>query len=135
MPTAEYMRAWRARRRAPAADHECVECHARFKPKRTDAAFCSPACRSAYWAKVRYDALNHHADSRHTCMQSVDEQGTRCGAPAPWRWQWVRNPWRHVGSELWVCEAHAPKHVEPGKSLRQVLEAARRTRREPKRAP
>jgi hypothetical protein len=145
MSRAEYLRAYRAARRAEREQriHLCEGCGQPFTPQRSDARFCSNACRAATWRPITHHAAQHRPDGipfepneygypgLRTCMHE-DASRKRCQQAATWQHDSLRNQERHLISHAFYCDEHInlPAGVVPGEPLQDVVaRAAREARR------
>lgn len=143
MPTsrAEYHRARRAAQRANRPDHICEGCGAAFTPQRSDARFCTPACRAARWRPITHTAVHHHPDGYQLkrsrfgypgpepCVQQIGEDADGhpiyCEQPTYWLHQWSHNDSRHLVQYEHYCDehtaAHQPDDIRIGEELQDVI--------------
>jgi hypothetical protein len=114
MSRAEYQRQRRAAKRAqePRPDHLCEACGEVFEPLRSDARFCSAACRAARWRPITHHTRHPESDGAHTCLHGA-LSGVPCGAPATWRHESARNVDLGIVSVGYYCEAHIDTHCPP----------------------
>jgi hypothetical protein len=83
--SAAYMREYRAARRQPIEPRPCERCHQDFTPARSDARYCSDACRAAA-RRGRVDVTWRHNPTGwlvdDPCSSVVF--GSGCTAPTTW---------------------------------------------------
>lgn len=119
---AAYRRAYRARKAAARAPHVCPQCHQAFTVERSDARYCSEACRAEAWRAITHRHAEHRPDGwdipanrlpspgdRQGCLFEVrTEDRVLCGRPATWRVASCSNEARHLIAVDYRCEAHCP---------------------------
>jgi hypothetical protein len=121
---AEYQRQRRAAQRTPLPDHRCEGCGTRFTPKRTDARFCTAACRAAKWRPLRHHAVLPYRGHKELCSH-LDEMGEFCHAPAVYRHEFVVNETRRGKGHLllyeYLCAEHIAEHHPEGLTIGEPL--------------
>jgi hypothetical protein len=132
---AEYLRNYRAARREQRPEHICENCGNSFQSRRSDARFCSAACRAAHWRPISHHALQQHTPGKQTCIHQTGPSSF-CGQAATWRHDQVRNDARNLTLHGYYCDKHVrarvPADVTVGEPIRKVIERhARADRRRP----
>jgi hypothetical protein len=113
---AEYLRQYRAARRAERPvrpDHVCEGCGQTFGSQRTDARFCSEACRAARWRPINHHAVLEYRGTKELCSRQVNAPSgpfALCDAPAKYRHESMRNRDRVLNYE-YLCAEHAAEHI------------------------
>jgi hypothetical protein len=118
---AAYLRAYRARTATPAVPHVCPACHKTFTVERSDARYCSEACRAEAWRAVTHRHVTHAPDgwvipanesgagTRRGCAFEVrTKDRVFCGQVATWRRTSCRNEARQLIAITYRCDAHCP---------------------------
>jgi hypothetical protein len=148
------MRARRAAKRQARPDHVCEACGTTFTPRRSDARFCSAACRAAKWRPITHQTLEHHPEGLavpenrfgrgelETCSHMVGENdrgsGVFCSDTATWKHLQVTNNNTHGGSALIAanvyCDGHVRWHAREGTPVGEdIRDVQRRHGREDRR--
>lgn len=124
---AAYRKAYRASKAAsngPRLPHTCPQCHQAFTVERSDATYCSEACRARAWRLVTHRAVQHHpegwiipanradAGQPEWCGHELKAADRHfCGQPATWRLVSCTNATRTIPGGAYRCEAHCPPEM------------------------
>ena len=115
---AAYLRAYRARTATPREPHICPQCHQSFAVERSDARYCSEACRASAWRSITHRHVIHRltgwkipanqagAGKRRQCAFQFSDHRF-CRRPATWLMVSCRNEDRHLHALAYRCEEHA----------------------------
>jgi hypothetical protein len=122
---AAYLRAYRARHAAAAVPHVCPHCHTAFPVERSDARYCSDACRAAAWRPVAHRGIKHRSDGwlipanesgagDPRLCDFVNKDRTFCCRPATWAATSCRNADHHLVAVTYRCDEHCTRAQRAG---------------------
>jgi hypothetical protein len=134
---AEYMRTRRAEAKTPQDPHDCPVCRKSFVPLRSDARFCSDACRAAdrrgrhtvcewqynpggWWeswsSSTELDGTQTVLSAHNECSPLPGDG--QCLNPAVWARQYFNHHTPHLVTGQKYCDTHKPE----SETVRKVVE-------------